>query len=410
MDLYVCWRNKSTRGVKSRVEGIHVFIPNSLTNMSSLGSNCPSITEVLRFPRALRWNLWNDPTCSTGCFSTSSCVTQRKFPCCFQNRTGFERRLMFNRCVHQMDSETLSRFPNVDTTSLLRYCTRYLNLPLTEGKKSSCMGIIPRTLHIVDKNPIPSFSIRSIRDSNSDYILRYYNDSEARNYIYRHAGIRVGNAYDCIRPTAYRGDLFRFVVLFYEGGLYMDADIAPLVPLEELYDSCSEFTLGHDIPQGNTVDENDSHFLPGMQQKILASVPRHAISKCMIDNIVRNVEQRSTFSMSRLFLFSGPSLLYRCYERHTRSDKTSRIALWYHDTRNAQWPYSGLRRRNKLLAFEQPSASRHMIEYTESNSDVEDYGTSNEDGQVYTQECALPKIRRYRQHGGDYENDNGRRR
>ena len=212
--------------------------------------------------------------------------------------------------------------------------------------------------------------------------------------MYKHAGRHVGRAYDCIRPAAYRGDLFRFVALFYEGGLYMDADITPLVPLDELYESCAEFTLGHDIPQGDTVYENSSDFLPGMQQKILASVPRHPIAKCMIDTIVRNVEERATFSMTRLFLFSGPSLLHRCYKKHV--EKTSHVALWYHDTRNAQWPYSGLRRGNKLLAFERPSASRHMIEYTPSNSEVEDYGTSNQEGHVYTQECGIPKTTHHR--------------
>ena len=102
-------------------------------------------------------------------------------------------------------------------------------------------------------------SLESDEEGEDGFEFIHYNDTEARAYVYEKAGDVVGAAYDCIRAPAYRGDLFRFVSLYHDGGIYLDSDIVPLVPLSKLYSPCSDFTLGHDIPQGSW-DENDEKF------------------------------------------------------------------------------------------------------------------------------------------------------
>merc|ERR1712176_1217221 len=88
------------------------------------------------------------------------------------------------------------------------------------------------------------------------------------------------------------------------GGMYMDADIMPLVKLEELYDPCAVATVGHDWPQGR----------PQKQMKILAGQQGAPIFLCMINKIVTNVKSRS-YPENPLAL-TGPMVLHDCYEEN----------------------------------------------------------------------------------------------
>ena len=99
-----------------------------------------------------------------------------------------------------------------------------------------------------------------------------------------------------------------------------------------------------------------------MQMKILASEPGHAISSCVINNIIENVVRRRKFK-SRILAFSERQLLRRCYLEHSRD-----VAITHIDTRGADWPYTGLRASNKIHAYEAPSSSRHFKEIAERNT------------------------------------------
>jgi len=118
----------------------------------------------------------------------------------------------------------------------------------------------------------------------------------------------------------------------------MDSDILPLVPLEELYDPCSVATIGHDWPQGK----------PQKQMKILAGQQGAPIFLCMIKKIVSNV--RSRVYPDNPLALTGPMVLHECYEEHSEG-----VSVTYRDTRDAAYPYSGMRGKNdKLVAFEVP--------------------------------------------------------
>lgn len=60
---------------------------------------------------------------------------------------------------------------------------------------------------------------------NSGWEYRFYNDVTAKQYILTNFPPRFVDAFDALIPGAYKADLFRYLVLMKEGGVYADVDI-----------------------------------------------------------------------------------------------------------------------------------------------------------------------------------------
>ena len=137
-----------------------------------------------------------------------------------------------------------------------------------------------------------------------------------------------------------------------------------------MYSKCSTATVGHDFP----------HFGEGKQMKIIASTPGAPIFKCALENIIEHV--RSRYMPEGDLMITGPSILHQCYEKHPDD-----VAITYHDTRGARWPYTGMRAGEILLAFEMPS-SKAFKGQSEEN-DESDYAYLFEQKKVYSESCPL---------------------
>merc|ERR1712161_49896 len=251
---------------------------------------------------------------------------------------------------HEVDARLINNQANRDL------CATYLNLPLVKqqhnnGQESCEEAIaatkIPKVYYSVSATAEVSLTQLSIQAYNPDWQLEHYGDAEALDFVTEHCGEEVAQAYACLAPPAYRADLFRFCALYTKGGLYMDADILPLVKLEDLYDPCSVASIGHDWPQGQ----------PQKQMKIVAGQQGAPIFLCMIQQIVSNVRRR-VYPDNPLAV-TGPMVLHECYEENKEG-----VSVTYRDTRDAAYPYSGMRGggadgEEQLLAFEVPHHEGH---------------------------------------------------
>jgi len=258
-------------------------------------------------------------------------------------------------------------------------CSSYLNLPLITQKDNngfeSCSDAsdkIPKTWYTVGPSTEQSLTSIAIEAQNPSWDHEHYGDESAKEFILDNCGIDVANAYECLAPPAYRADLFRFCALYTKGGLYMDSDIMPLVKLEKLYDPCSVATIGHDWPQGR----------PQKQMKILAGQQGAPIFLCMINKIVTNIRSRS-YPENPLAL-TGPMVLHDCYEQNNDG-----VSITYRDTRDAAYPYSGMRGGSTteddepLLAFEVPHNDINGHDGTHN------YKIDFESHEVYRPTCPL---------------------
>lgn len=253
----------------------------------------------------------------------------------------------------------------------LRSAVICLSLEKEMSPSVDCTGksaVVPTIYHSVAGAHNPPHLVRMNALANPSFRMQYHDDKSAQAYVERMCGEDVARAYDCLRPPAYRADLFRFCALHSEGGVYVDSDVVALVPFEQLYSRCSNVSIGIDIPQQK---------ISGKQMKIVAGRKGSPIFKCMIDSIVANVHHR--VHPSNPLMVSGPQLLHVCSERVAEN-----ISFSYIDSHDAAWPYTGLRSHTQLLAYEVPNVGRH---WKHNRSD--DYDDLFHKGKTYTEHCRI---------------------
>lgn len=97
---------------------------------------------------------------------------------------------------------------------------------------------IPKIIHQTYKTKeLPdqiALIVTELRQKNPDWEYRFYDDEEVLSYIKAHDDGRLLDAYNRINPVygAAKADLFRYLVLYHEGGVYLDIKSTCIYPLD----------------------------------------------------------------------------------------------------------------------------------------------------------------------------------
>lgn len=108
---------------------------------------------------------------------------------------------------------------------------------------------IPKIIHQTYKSqtlPAPIAPIvAELKDKNPDWEYRFYDDDAVLAYIKAHDDGRILDAYHRINPVygAAKADLFRYLVLYHEGGVYLDIKSSCIYPLSEIIKSDDTFIV-----------------------------------------------------------------------------------------------------------------------------------------------------------------------
>jgi mannosyltransferase OCH1-like enzyme len=86
----------------------------------------------------------------------------------------------------------------------------------------------------------------SIIDKNPDYELFYFDDADCEQFIKDEWGEDYLEAYNILIPTAYKSDLFRYLLLYNYGGIWGDFTQVSWVPFDEIIQGMDRvFCLDH---------------------------------------------------------------------------------------------------------------------------------------------------------------------
>lgn len=173
---------------------------------------------------------------------------------------------------------------------------RKINIILEKTIQQSSKGskYIPKNIYqlIADKNNIhPEFkkNIEYIKKTNPEWKHILYDDNDILIYIKNNYPQYILDTYNRININygAARADFFRYLLLYKEGGVYLDIKSSMSYPLNHVIKENDEFILAHwpCVCHKNLLSNKFGEF----QQWHIICKPHHPYLKAVIDNVVKNI-------------------------------------------------------------------------------------------------------------------------
>ena len=135
---------------------------------------------------------------------------------------------------------------------------------------------------------------RSWKVFNPDYEIRYFNLHYCRSYLQQHFHPIMWRAFDCIEAFAGKADLFRYLVLYREGGFYSDWK------QECMVDGLLDRLSADNVTFIASTDSGLPARMHSTQNSFLGATPGHPILAKAIEIILRNIQGRSDVNKTKL--------------------------------------------------------------------------------------------------------------
>lgn len=152
---------------------------------------------------------------------------------------------------------------------------------------------------ISDKNTInPRFqkNIEYIKKTNPNWQYFLYDNKSAVEYIATYYGQDMLRYYYAINPKygASRADFFRYLLMYREGGVYLDIKSAMEYPLDSVIHPDDEYILVHwfSREQCSVLKNKYGEY----QQWHIICRPNHPYLKHVIEKVIQNIENYDVFS------------------------------------------------------------------------------------------------------------------
>jgi hypothetical protein len=162
---------------------------------------------------------------------------------------------------------------------------------------------IPRILHHTHARPdLPervANNIAQIRDLNPGWACHYYDNQDCIDYIAREYGDEILSYYLRINPHygATRADLFRYLALYKQGGVYMDVKSGASRPFDEVLRPYDSYLLSHWKNTGDTpfkgwgIHPELKHMQKGeFQQWFIITAAGHPFLRAVIETVLANID------------------------------------------------------------------------------------------------------------------------
>ena len=159
-------------------------------------------------------------------------------------------------------------------------------------------SIIPlnifQTWHTHDLPPLMKQNCDLMKNSNPKFNYYLFDDNDCREFIKNNFDETILNAYDSLIPGAYKADLWRYCVLYINGGIYVDIK----------YKCINNFEFISLTEQEYFVRDRPENYV---YNALISSKPKNQILLMCINQIVKNVNNK--YYGNNALEPTGPGLL-----------------------------------------------------------------------------------------------------
>ena len=239
------------------------------------------ISEVVDAPKTQKTikNSLNDQLINAGCIAGWLC-----------NRC---LRLSFRGSYSTCKSFCNSCFENIICD---RKETAAMNTITLEVKRQGPnRHLIPRIIHQTFSEDLSTDRyLQLVRFQNtwksSGWEYRFYDDNDIRNYLIKNFPPRVMDAFDAVKQGAFKADLFRYLVLTREGGIYVDIDV--------VLDTNLDLFVPPNLSFFAPIDIVCDYAAPGsfcLWNGLIGSAPGHPIVAKAVEKSLTNILNRADY-------------------------------------------------------------------------------------------------------------------
>lgn len=160
-------------------------------------------------------------------------------------------------------------------------------------------------------------------DMNPDYTFVWYTNKQCDSFMQTYYPGLINDAYNKLKPGAYKADLWRLCMLYRYGGMYVDAYATPKLSIDKMLAGCYN-TDGYQF-----ISVLDSSFSgSGIHNGVIVSEKGHPFLKQAIDDIVENV--KSEYYGNSPLDITGPIALSRSINKVLKTRGKSKPGHNYH--------------------------------------------------------------------------------
>lgn len=162
---------------------------------------------------------------------------------------------------------------------------------------------IPRILHQTYRTkvlpPELQSNVDALKAMNPEYEYRFYDDADMLEFIRSSYDAGILDSFNRINPRygAARADLFRYLLIYKCGGIYLDVKSSLLRPLRDVIEPTDRYLLSH---WRNAVGERHAGW--GIHQELksinggefqqwhIVAAPGHPFLKAVIERVLQNID------------------------------------------------------------------------------------------------------------------------
>lgn len=160
---------------------------------------------------------------------------------------------------------------------------------------------------------------REVKRLNPGYYVIIFDDEDCKDFLYTYLGDDYVDAFEKVIPGAFKCDLWRYAILYFFGGIYLDMDLYPLKSLDEIFElKGSSPTSWWDITLWSCADRKKYDFIPrcAIFQAFLACAPKHEAMKEAMELSYHNIFTSKEVYRETLFDITGPVVMGRAINRY----------------------------------------------------------------------------------------------